>query len=191
MPEKVITKALMPFLIFMVVWVVSGCAPITIDRTSERPIPIHLRVDDAAYWLEEWYRAVQLPDDQYKVALDAREADFASHPGPRSRLRLALLLAEGKASGLNRPRAQKLLKALEVDATGSAKALASLLVDKLSERKAVKKSKKPKKSKGSKDTKKQDESKDLESARLRIKELEQQLHELTIIEQNIQDRTKQ
>jgi hypothetical protein len=185
------TKVLVSLLIFMATWIVSGCAPITIDRTSERPIPIHLRVDDAAYWLEEWYRAVQLPEEQYKVALEAREADFVSHPGPRSRLRLALLLAEGKASGLNRPRAQKLLKALEVDASGSAKALAGLLGDRLSARKTVKKPKKPKKSKGSKDTKKQDESKDLESAKLRIKELEQQLHELTIIEQNIQDRTKQ
>ncbi|MEE9421762.1 MAG: hypothetical protein V3V50_01255 [Gammaproteobacteria bacterium] len=188
MPEKVILKVLTPLVIFMLAGMLAGCAPITIDRGSERPIPIHLRVDDAAYWLVEWYRAVQLPAEQYKVALEAREADFSSRPATRSRLRLALLLAEGKTSGLDRPRAQKLLKDLEADASGSAKALAMLLENRLSKRLTVKK---PKKSKRSTESKKQDESMELKSARLRIKELEQQLHELTIIEQNIQDRTKQ
>lgn len=177
------------WLILALVLLASGCTPLTLSRNSEKPIPVQLRVDDAAYWLDEWYRVIQLPDDQYKTALAAREANFASKPGPRSRLRLALLLAEGKPLGLDRPRALKLVKGLEPGATDSAKALALLLENRLTQLKKVKKPKAP--PKPLKESGKADTSKELQAAQQRIKELEQQLHDITAIEQNIQERATQ
>ncbi len=183
-------------LIFGVAFLANGCAPMTLDRNTQKPIPIQLRVDDAAYWLDEWYRAIQLPVDQYQAALDAREAGFTKNPGPRTRLRLVLLLAEGKPAGLDRPRALALIKGLEPSATNSAKALALLLENKLTSQKTVKISKAPRrKSKAaeenSKDSGEMDLNMDLKAAKLRIKELEQQLHDITAIEQNIQERANQ
>ena len=188
MPEK-IHNNISVLLVVLAALLVNGCAPLTVARNAEKPIPIQLRVDDAAYWLDEWYRTIRLPGDQYKAALEAREASFRSHPGPRSRLRLALLLAEGKPSGLDLPRALKLVKELEPGAADSAKALALLLEKRLA---GLLKVKKPKKSvKVKNHAEKPDLSKELQAARQRIKELEQQLHDLTEIEQNIQERTKQ
>lgn len=195
MPEKCINNS-RRWLILAAVILASGCTPLTVSRNSEKPIPVQLRVDDAAYWLDEWYRVIRLPNDQYKAALAAREANFASKPGPRSRLRLALLLAEGKPSGLDRARALKLVKGLEPDAADSTKALALLLENRLASLQKVKKSKASGKTskeseKTSKESGKADTSKDLQAAQARIKELEQQLHDLTAIEQNIQERAKQ
>lgn len=191
MPEKIINISSLLVIMFALL-VTTGCAPLTVARNTERPIPIQLRVDDAAYWLEEWYRTIRLPGDQYQAALEAREASFKSHPGPRSRLRLALLLADGKPSGLDLPRALKLVRGLEPEAADSAKALALLLEKRLVSLLSVKKPKPSKTSVKTKNDKEKAElSKELQAAQLRIKELEQQLHDLTEIEQNIQERTKQ
>jgi hypothetical protein len=160
-----------------------GCSPITVDRNTESPVPVQLRVDDAAYWLEEWLRTLQLPPEQYQQVLDARSTDFANNPGPRSRLRLAMLLAVGKPSGLDREQALKLVRGMETEtATKSAKALAALLEIVISQQLLVEKTE---------GSQQMDLKKELTAAKRRIQELERQLHDLTTIEQNIQDRTKQ
>ncbi|TCK17375.1 hypothetical protein DFR30_0604 [Thiogranum longum] len=162
-------------LIFMVFVLVSGCAPVTVQRT-DGPVPLAVRVDDAAYWLEEWNRIRDLPDDMLQRTLQTRERDFAKFPTPRSRLRLSLLLAEGPKSVRDQPRALTLLKGLDTSrASDSAKALAVLLEqiveeqlwsrDKINELKSG-----------------------LKQADTRVEELERQLQELTNIEQSIQQR---
>lgn len=161
--------------ILLVILLAAGCTPVTVQRT-DGPVPLAVRVDDAAYWLEEWSRIRELPDDQLKRTLQARERDFARSPNPRSRLRLALLLAEGPKSVRNQPRALTLLKGLEINrASDSAKALAALLEqiigeqlwsrDKITELRSG-----------------------LKQADTRVEELERQLQELTNIEQSIQQR---
>ncbi len=167
-----------------------GCTSLTVQHNVDGPVPVQLRVDDAAYWLEEWQRAVQLPIEQYQQTLAARERDFETRPGPRSRIRLALLLAAGKPSARKPGRALELLKGVDrAVASKSAVALADLLQEVLVKQKAAKKpEKKPeKKSATACDV---DLKKELLAAKARIRELEQQLHELTSIEQNIQERIK-
>ena len=165
-------RRLLAFLAFLML---GACQPVTVQR-SEGPVPVAVRVDDAAYWLEEWHRVVQLPEDQLQLTLASREQDFERAPDPRTRLRLALLLAEGPKSVRDQSRALKLLKGLNTEqASDSARALAFLLQqiigeqhwsgDKIAELRAK-----------------------LKQSDARIEELERQLQELTTIEQSIQQR---
>ena len=139
-------------------------------------VPVSVRVDDAAYWLEEWHRVVGLPEEQLKQTLETRRQEFERAANPRTRLRLALLLAEGPKPVRDQSEALKLLKELDTSqASDSAKALAALLKqvigeqywsgDKISEVRAK-----------------------LKQSEARVEELERQLQELTTIEQNIQQR---
>jgi len=155
--------------------VLAGCQPVTVQRTAG-PVPLAVRVDDAAYWLEEWNRVRELPEDQLRRTLKARERDFREFPSPRSRLRLALLLAEGPKPVRDQARALSLLKGLdEAEASDSARALAVLLRQVIGEQlwardKIVKLRSK------------------LKQADTRVEELERQLQELTNIEESIQQR---
>ena len=153
----------------------AACQPVTVQHT-EGPVPVTVRVDDAAFWLEEWQRVTELPEGQVRQSLETREKEFSEAPGPRSRLRLALLLAEGPKSVRDQPQAYNLLKEMDHDeASDSAKALAALLLqvigeqrwagDKISELRAR-----------------------LKKSEARTEELERQLQELTNIEQSIQQR---
>jgi hypothetical protein len=154
----------------------AGCQAVTVQRDSEGPVPVTVRVDDAAYWLEEWSRIKDLPEDQLTRILADRRREFRQAPGPRSRLRLALLLAEGPVPVRDQQQAWQLLQGLDAQqASESAKALADLLdqviaeqrwsVEKITEQRAK-----------------------IEEAESRIEELERQLQELTDIEQSIQQR---
>jgi hypothetical protein len=153
-----------------------GCQPVTVQHHPEGPVPVTLRVDDVAYWLEEWDRAKGLQGDQLKQALQAREQDFAHYQDARTRLRLALLLAEGPVEVRDQARALTLLKKLDTErASASARALAALLTQNLREQ--VEASGKINKL-----------EREMAQADERVKELEQQLQELTNIEQSIQQR---
>jgi hypothetical protein len=154
----------------------AACQPVTVQRSDEGRVPVTVRVDDAAYWLEEWYRVKDLPEAQLMEIVATRRQEFEQLPGPRNRLRLALLLAEGPAPVRDQPQAQRLLRELDpAEASASAKALAALLdqviaeqrwsVDKIAEQKTR-----------------------IEKNAARIEELERQLQELTDIEQSIQQR---
>jgi len=162
-------------LIFIVIMLLTACQPITVQR-SANSVPVAVRVDDAAYWLEEWQQLIKLPDEQLKQTLEVRKQEFIRSAEPRTRLRLALLLAAGPKSVRDQERALKLLKGLDMDrADDSDRALATLLQQNIEE---------------------QDWSGDkiaelrekLTQSEARIEELERQLHELTTIEQNIQQR---
>ena len=163
-------------LILLAFVLLSGCQPMTVQRGSEGAGPVALRVDNAAYWLEEWYRARALPADQLQQLVQTRRQEFERDGQARSRLRLALLLAAGPAPVRDQAGAQHLLQGLEPDSGDeSARALAALLeqviaeqrwsLDKIAEQRAK-----------------------IEQAGARIEELERQLQELTDIEQSIQQR---
>lgn len=157
---------------------VSGCVPLKVAPRESGPVPVEVRVDDAAYWLEEWYRALDATPDAYKDLLAQREQEYTARPDARNTLRLALLLAEGNPSGRNQTRALELLQSLEGTAVNaSTRALATLLRQAVTEQRATVDA-------GEK------ERKELKAAKQRVEELERQLQELTSIEQNIQDRTK-
>jgi len=87
-----------------------ACRPVTVQHHKGGPVPVTLRVDDAAYWLEEWYRVVELPGDQLGQTLQTREQEFVRYQDARTRLRLALLLAEGPAEVRDQGRALTLLE---------------------------------------------------------------------------------
>lgn len=163
-------------LVPVLVMLLAACQPITVQHKDAGVVPVAVRVDDTAYWLEEWYRVIDLPDEQIKRIVDLREKEFADSPGPRSRLRLALLLAAGPASVRDQGRAANLLNNMDkVHVSESERSLAALLTqrineqswssDKIKELRAV-----------------------LEESRAKVEELERQLHEMTNIEQSIQDR---
>ena len=153
----------------------AGCQPVTVQRT-DGPVPLAVRVDDAAYWLEEWNRIRELPDDKLQHTLKSREREFANAPSPRSRLRLVLLLTEGPKLVRDQSRARSLLKGLDkASASDSANALAALLEQIIGEQLWA----------GDKITELRTK---LKQADTRVEELERQLHELTDIEQSIQQR---
>lgn len=155
---------------------VAACQPVTVQHHEAGPVPVTLRVDDAAYWLEEWHRLIELPRDEFAQTLQTREQEFVRSQDPRTRLRLVLLLAEGPAQVRDPARALTLLKGLDkVRASDSARALAALLTQILREQVDA----------GDKISKLK---RDLALADARVKELEQQLQELTNIEQSIQQR---
>ncbi len=164
-------------LIITMIMVLTACQPMTVQRSAGSvPVPVAVRIDDAAYWLEEWQQLIKVPDEQLKQTLEIRKQEFIRSAEPRTRLRLALLLAAGPKSVRDQERALKLLKGLDMDrANDSARALAALLQQNIEE---------------------QDWSGDkiaelrekLTQSEARVEELERQLHELTTIEQNIQQR---
>jgi len=161
--------------ILLIFIVISGCQPVTVKRT-DGPVPLAVRVDDAAYWLEEWNRIRGLSDDKLQRTLKTRERDFLKAPSPRSRLRLTLLLAEGPKLVRDQPRALSLLKGLDATrASDSARALAALLAQVIGEQL------------WSRDKMAGLRSR-LKQADTRVDELERQLQELTNIEQSIQQR---
>ena len=155
----------------------AACQPITVQHHDEGPLPVSVRVDDTAYWLEEWREVSLMPEQQFRLTVKNREQEFERKPDPRTRLRLGLLLATGPASVRDQSRALELLKGMDTvaGASESARALAALITqmieeqlwsgDKITELKA-----------------------NLGEADTRIEELEQQLQELTNIEQSIQQR---
>jgi hypothetical protein len=148
----------------------------TVQREVQGPVPVTLRIDDAAYWLEEWHRSRDLPADELVSLLAVREAEFAEMPGPRTRLRLALLLAEGPRPVRDQARALRLLRHLDsAQASDSAKALAVLLEQVIGEQRWA-------------SEKLAEQRSRIEKAEARIEELERQLQELTDIEQSIQQR---
>ncbi len=156
--------------------VIAACQPITVQHHDEGPIPVSVRVDDTAYWLEEWRQVSQLPEIQFKLALKNREQEFERKPDPRTRLRLALLLATGPAPERDQSRALVLLKGMDdAGASESAGALAALITQMIEEQLWS----------GEKITELKGE---LGTADARIDELEQQLQALTNIEQSIQQR---
>ena len=161
--------------IFMMFVLISGCQPVTVQRT-DGPVPLAVRVDDAAYWIEEWNRTRELSDDKLQRTLETRERDFAKFATPRSRLRLVLLLAEGPKPVRDQARALLLLNDLDsAAASDSAKALAALLGQAIGEQLWA----------GDKVTELRSK---LKEADTRVEELERQLQELTNIEQSIQQR---
>lgn len=164
------------WLILLVSFSVVGCQPMTVQRHEGGPVPVSVRVDDAAFWLEEWNRVRTLPEDQLAQTLEARELDYARDENTRTRLRLALLLAEGPASIRDQSRALMLLKGMDKkSASASAGALAELLEQVVGEQLWA----------GDKILTMKE---DLKQAEARVEELERQLQELTNIEQSIQQR---
>ncbi|MGD2075102.1 MAG: hypothetical protein PVI91_14715 [Gammaproteobacteria bacterium] len=148
----------------------------SVQHAGDGAVPVTVRVDDAAYWLEEWYRIRDLPDDELRSILKTREAEFVEAPAPRSRLRLALLLAEGPAAVRDQARAARLLRGMDQErASESAKALTALLEQVIAEQRWS-------------GGKLAEQRTRLDRARARIAELERQLQELTDIEQSIQQR---
>ena len=163
-------------LIVLLVMSVAACQPMTVQRSTGGQVPVAVRVDDAAYWLEEWQQVIELPDAQLKQILEIRKQEFIRSAEPRTRLRLALLLAAGPRSVRDQERALKLLKGLDIDrADASSRALAALLQQNIEEQDW---------SGGKID----ELSEKLEQSQARVEELERQLQELTTIEQNIQQR---
>ena len=155
---------------------VVGCQSMTVERHPEGPVPLSVRVDDAAFWLEEWARVRGLPEDQLVTTLKARELEYNRDRDTRTRLRLALLLAEGPAPIRDQTRALDLLKAMDAtEASSSALALAALLEQVISEQRWAA-------------DRIQTLKADLKQSQVRVEELERQLQELTNIEQSIQQR---
>ncbi|HHH45216.1 MAG TPA: hypothetical protein ENK49_13855 [Gammaproteobacteria bacterium] len=162
-------------LILITMMVLSGCQPMTVQH-SKGPVPVTVRVDDATYWLEEWQQLRELSDKQLKEELEIRRQAFIRSAEPRTRLRLALLLAAGPGSVRNQDKALKLLKGLDMDrADAGARALAALLQQNIEEQDWS----------GAKIDELRDK---LAQSEARVEELERQLQELTTIEQNIQQR---
>lgn len=154
----------------------TACQPMTVQHHEEGPLPVSVRVDDTAYWLEEWHQVSLLPEVQFKLALKNREQEFERKPDPRARLRLALLLATGPAPVRDQSRALALLKDMdEMGVSESARALTALLTQMIEEQLWS----------GDKITELKEKS---SKADTRVEELEQQLQELTDIEQSIQQR---
>jgi len=148
---------------------------VTVQR-GEGVVPISLRVDDAAYWLEEWHWVSGLPESQQREILANREREFQQSANPRNRMRLALLLAEGPRSVRDQDRALELLVGLDVEqASDSGKALSALLQQVIAEHDWF-------------DDKMTRLRTNLKESEARVEELERQLQELTTIEQNIQQR---
>ena len=153
----------------------SACQPVTLQRV-DGPLPVAVRVDDESYWLEEWHQVIVLPEDQLLLAFKTRELEFEQSANPRTRLRLVLLLAEGPQPVRDQARALKLLMEFDAgQASDSARALAALLQQVVAEQRWS-------------SEKMAELKRELKDSRTRIDELERQLHELTTIEQNIQQR---
>ncbi len=164
------------FVLIALSFVLGACQAVTVQPDRDGPLPVSVRVDDVALWLEEWRQTTDLPKEQIKLALKSREADFERDADPRTRMRLALLLATGPASVRDQQRARVLVGYMDkTSAREATLALAALLQQVIEEQlwsagkiTALKRN--------------------LRHADARIAELEQQLQALTNIEQSIQQR---
>ena len=161
-------------------WVVaiiglSACQPVTV-RHMDGIEPVAESMEDEAYWLVEWHRVIALPEDQLVATFKTRELEFERSANPETRLRLALLLAEGPQPVRDQARALKLIKELDAgQASDSARALAALLQQVVEEQRwSI--------------NKMTELDQKLEASQTHVEALEQQLRELTTIEQNIQQR---
>ena len=162
-------------LLIMIIAGLSACQPVTVKHV-DGPVPVAVRVDDAAYWLEEWHRLTTLPEDQLILTFKTRELEFERHNDPRTRLRLVLLLAEGPQPVRDQARALKLLAELDTErASDSANALAALLKQVIEEQRWS-------------NDKMTELNRNFKDSQTRVEELERQLQELTTIEQSIQQR---
>ena len=141
----------------------AACQPMTVQRHEEGPLPVTVRVDDTAYWLEEWRQVSLMSDIQFKLALKNRQQEYKLKPDARTRLRLALLLATGPAPQRDQARALELLEGMgDEGVSDSALALAALVLQMIEDQLWS----------GGKITELKGE---LEDAEARIQELEQQL----------------
>jgi hypothetical protein len=137
---------------------------------------VDVKVDDAARWLEEWHQEIALPEDQLLLTFKARELEFERSANPGTRLRLALLLAEGPQPVRDQARALELLAGLEAgQASDSERALAALLKQVIEEQKWL-------------SDKVAETNRKSKAIQVHAEELQRQLQELTTIEQNIQQR---
>ena len=153
----------------------NACQAVTVNQ-ADSPVPVSVRADDAACWLEEWHRVITLPEDQLVQAFNTRQLEFERSANPETRLRLVLLLAEGPQPVRDQARALELLKELDAEqASDSANALAALLRQVLEEQRWL-------------SNKMTGLNRDLKDSQMHVDELERQLRELTTIEQNIQER---
>jgi hypothetical protein len=159
-----------------------ACQPVVHTRNGEPvtasagPRAIFVVGDDVGAWLAEWKHVVELPEDGVQKALKAREQVYERTADPRDGVRLALLLAQGPKPVRDQSRASKLLKELNMDKAGEGpRALAALLEQVIGEQHWA----------GDKITELRSKLKD---SGTRIEELEQQLQEVTNIEQSIQQR---
>ena len=153
----------------------SACQPVTV-RHEDCLVPVSESMNDEAYWLDEWHWVIALPEDQLVETFKTRELEFERSANPETRLRLALLLAEGPQPVRDQARALELLKELDAgQASASARALAALLQQVIEEQRwSI--------------NKMTELNKKLEASQTHAAELELQLQELTTIEQNIQQR---
>jgi hypothetical protein len=163
-------------LILLASLTLGACQPVTVHHDPGSDEPVAFRVDDAAYWLEEWQQVRSLPDKALKQVLRSREQSFGRDGDMRSRLRLALLLAEGPPAVRDQLRALSLLQSVDPEEVGgSAGALALLLRQEVSAQVSA-------------NGKIKRLQEDLALREQRIRELERQLQEVTDIEQSIQQR---
>lgn len=162
-------------LLLLGILVLNACQAVTVKH-EDSPVQVVEKVDDAADWLEEWHRIIALPGDQLVQMFNARQLEFERSANPGTRLRLALLLAEGPQPVRDQVRALELLKELDAEqASDSAIALAALLRQVIEEQKWL-------------TNKMTGLNSDLKDYQTQVDELERQLRELTTIEQNIQER---
>ena len=152
-----------------------ACRATTVQH-QDTTVPVAVSVDGVAYWLVEWHRVIELPEGQLVMIAKARELEFERSVNPRTRLRLALLLAEGPQPVRDQTRALKLLAELDAgQASASDRALAALLKQVIEEQRwSI--------------DKMNELNRRLKASQTHVEELELQLQELTAIEQNIQQR---
>jgi hypothetical protein len=129
-------------------------------------------------WLDEVHATRTMTPEQLQQTLEKWEREFRDNPSVANRMRLALLLATGDDVVRDRLRARKLLNRLDTSIlSGSEQELVAILQQYIN-----------------------DQGKSIRKINIlweqvtdqnrRIEELEQQLHALTTIEQNIQQRDK-
>lgn len=165
-----------------VLWVLiiaglGACQPVSVQRMdSTAPVEAKVADENEAYWLVEWHRVIALPEDQLLLTLKTREFEFEQSANPETRLRLALLLAEGPQPVRDQGRALKLLNGFDArQASASARALAALLKQVIEEQRwSI--------------DKMGELNRNLKTSRMHVEELKLQLQELTTIEQHIQQR---
>ena len=153
----------------------SACQQVPVQPV-DCPMLVEVKMDDTARWLEEWHQDITLPEDQLLQTFKARELEFERSANPGSRLRLALLLAEGPQPVRDQARALELLAGLDAgQASDSERALAALLKQVIEEQKWL-------------IDKVAETNRKWKDTQAHADELERQLQELTTIEQNIQQR---
>lgn len=150
------------------------------------------------HWINELENAKKLPPEQFKQILTAREIEYSNVGDLTSRLRLSLLLLQGQEQFRIPSRALKIMQGADLAQEGHEQAFGAFLLQLAEQQSNPKKvviiqdSEKPKKGSVVRDSSTHPNQKtylkEYRAAKARIKELEQQLLEITSIEQNIQER---